>query len=166
MPNLQTDLQVVTIITVLQSLYSDSSAEIWANALIGIAEIWPVTLALLFTVMCLLASRALRTIRNEIENLTHTIQSTELDVACKELKKWKRNHVLVIRFIRELNEMFGPILLIESCYIFVGIISVIYWGFQKDEFKPISFTYTTKYLVEFGLICFVPDQVTNEVIYK
>ena len=94
-----------------------------------------------------------------------------------KMKQLQRQHELLCRSADSMNEIFGPILIFQIPFVFIGVINSsvnIFFkfkdGFGKTEDSYFSLISTLAFLVShianFSLLCHESDNLRNSVKYK
>ena len=134
--------------------------------------LFPVTGVVLFAILSLWACYGFRAIHDEIQNVNlenDFCQRYDIDT---NIKRWKCNYLLLFNYVNELNSMFGPILLLASCHVFVVTVTGLFFGFSELSLtSKLSFeteledliVYPSKNLIDLFVVCFIADRIQQEV---
>ena len=134
-------------------------------------RIYATTGQMLFYLLCRIISENYVNIRKEIEIIKNIIR-LDVDFVSDRLTELAHQHLLVCQCVDKLNQCFGLILLIEITCIFVNEINaamyllVALYINSNDWLRiTINLTWNIYALVNFSIICFSSNKITNEVYF-
>jgi hypothetical protein len=143
----------------------DTNNDILAG-LISVSKIFPTTVLTLFCLMCLIISNQLELIRDQIEQLSIN-NSFDMSVATR-LALLQRRHILISKSIDAVKVAFGPVMLFEILFIFIGVINTVMVNVQPlKNLVIVAYSVVTlgNYTSNFILICLSAEKIKTQVQY-
>ena len=123
----------------------------------------------IFALFCLLSftiSKNFESIRRQISEFQPTFLKVE-DMATR-LQQWKRRHAATCHCVEELNRTFGFYLLMETCSVFVGVISKFFYilveVMEKGSVHRGNILFAIGHLFQLWTICYFTDDLRTQVV--
>jgi len=164
---------LLCVLTINEDDYS-SKALMAVDLILLVTRIYTITIVIYYCINCLVISDLFKSIRREIDCITNkSNQQTINDAITDRLQiiANKYQHIICHCF-GLLNDSFGPILLFEMLYIFIGItnqlmrIMVEIKDFSGDLFVFSRLTHTffiANFLSTLCLICYSAENISRQV---
>lgn len=129
----------------------------------------------IFAILCLLITEVYKTIGKKIAKVTVDADGQILaqEEISNSLKRLRSEHLLVSRCVDELNRCFGPILLFDIIFTFIGFVNWSMYSlttFVSEEanwlFCMLVISVFTMHTANLTLICFSSDRILLKVTNK
>ena len=129
----------------------------------------------LFCLMGLVAVKSFRIIRDQMEHLLNASEKADLtaslhsgQVVTSELKKWKRQYLVLYEYCAQINRMFNLPLLVDVCHIFVNFITELFYlvnetGAREWPLNVLSSINLISDVTFLFMVAFVADRIKSEV---
>lgn len=136
-----------------------------------LTRILPSIVLVLFCTMMHLISCHLKAIHNSIERqcmLSNGSNVSLLESQRVQIEILKKQHLLVFKAIRKLNQCFGVYLTLEVCYVFVGVINCVMFMLmaaiaKKGFLGLLNFAVLVDQVIHLFLLTSSCEEISNQV---
>ena len=142
------------------------SRDVIISWLVCVAKIYPTTVLTLFCIFCLLISDQLEIIRDQIEQVSNR-NPFDTSAVSRHLVFLQKQHILISKSICAVNITFGPVMLFEVPFIFIGVINTLVINLLSKQLELFSITYSVitlaNYISNFLIICLSAEKIKTQV---